>query len=162
MPVSIEVIRERKRLHMAKVRSDPARREKLNASRRGNPKYAQAGRVYTQHLQGKHFFRWRARQWGNGVTARMLASLWKRQRGLCALSGRKLDRTAHIDHIVPASLGGSDEIGNLRWLDPWVNTARGTLTDDEFRRRCFQVAEWIGRRIMEATTNLPADVARER
>lgn len=146
-----ELIRERKRNHMASVRLDDVRREQMNASRRSNPKYAERGRIYMRQMIEKHFFAWRVRSHGNGVTAKQLAALWKSQRGICALSGKKLGRDAHLDHIHAVSLGGSHEPSNLRWLDPWVNVARQNLTDEGFKKRCSQVAEWIGRRILEAT-----------
>lgn len=152
MAATAEVIRARKRDHMRRVRSDPVRRAALNEARRNNPRYTAKGREYSARLRDQHFLRWRARNWGHGVTAKMLAALWKRQRGICALSGRKLDRTAHLDHISPKSFGGVHTIENLRWLDPWVNTARGNLSDQEFMDRCNQVAEWIGRRIVESCT----------
>jgi 5-methylcytosine-specific restriction endonuclease McrA len=149
---TVEEIRERKRLNMAKARLDPARRERMNASRRGNPKYIAGNRVYAQALRARHFFRWRARNWSRkgSVTAWQLMCLWKKQRGLCALSGRKLGRDAHLDHIVPLSRGGSSGIENLRWLDPIINQARQNMTDEQFLAMCNQVAEWIGRRVMEA------------
>jgi hypothetical protein len=66
------------------------------------------------------------------------------------LSGRKLDNTAHLDHIQPKSENGSHGLENLRWVDPWVNIARGNLNDAEFALRCSQVAEWIGRQVVTA------------
>lgn len=147
----IEVLRERKRKHMATLRQNPETRERMNAARRGNDRYLTQGKEYARNLRTRHFFRWRARNWGYGVTARELASLWRKQRGRCALSGCKLDRTAHLDHIIPESRGGEHTIGNLRWLDPMVNVARGNMADEDFSAMCSQVAEWIGRRIMVAT-----------
>ncbi len=158
MKATTDEIRQRKRDHMRQVRSVPERREALNASRRGNAKYLAKGRAYNRNLKKNHFFRWRARllnRTGKNVTAQQLASLWKDQRGLCALSGRKLSRDAHVDHIMPRAKGGATTISNIRWLDPWVNIALQDLTDDEFRQRCTQVAEWIGRRIVEAHENAP-------
>jgi hypothetical protein len=138
---------------MRRRRADPLKREAMNSSRRGNPKYLAKGREYNREMKSRHFFRWRARllnRTGRNVTAEQLASLWKQQGGRCALSGRKLGRDAHIDHIHPRSKGGKTSIENLRWLDPWVNIALQDLTDGEFLARCTQVAEWIGRRIVEA------------
>lgn len=148
-----DVLRERKRDHMARLRGDPETREQLNARRRGNPKYAAGNKAYARNLRSRHFFRWRARNRGMGITAEMLASLWKRQRGRCALSGRKLGRDAHLDHIVPVSQGGGGSIDNLRWTDPWVNVARQDLADADFFERCSQVAEWIGRRLPSSPTS---------
>lgn len=131
------------------MRQDPAVRERWNASRRG--KYTEKQKEYNTRLKERHFFRWRARQSRTGeLTASDLAGLWKGQRGRCALSGAKLGRDAHLDHIEPKSHGGKTELANLRWLDPWVNIARQNLDDAVFADRCAQVAEWIGLQLMEA------------
>lgn len=104
-------------------------------------------RAYAKHLRERQFFVWRARIWsarhGTKVTGLQLAGLWLRQRGCCALSGRPLDREAHLDHVVPLSGGGAHGIDNLRWLDPWVNVARQNLSDEEFAERCLEVASGL-------------------
>ena len=73
------------------------------------------------------------------ATARELASLWKRQRGLCALTGRRLDRTAEIDHIVPKVRGGSHKIANLRWVVRDANRAKRDLLDADFIALCRDI-----------------------
>lgn len=98
-------------------------------------------REYTQ----RRFFWSRANK--VDATAHELAALWKSQRGLCALTGRKLDRTAQLDHILPRARGGCDEIGNLRWVCNEANLAKRDLTDAEFAVLCSDVMSWIGRRI---------------
>ena len=140
---NIERERKRKRLWMAKARQDPEKRERMNAARRGNKKYASRQKDYIRKLKNEHFFIWRARNWSTGhstkTTAIDLWNLWKMQRGLCALSGRKLNATAHLDHVIPSSSGGGHHISNLRWLDPIVNVARGNMSDSEFMVLCHQV-----------------------
>ena len=144
-------IREVKREHMRRKRLDAAWRERTNAKRRGNAKYLARYRAYSADLRDNHFFRWRARNWqhGTAVSAADLMRLWWRQRGRCALSGIKLDRDAHLDHAVPKAVGGASTIKNLRWVDPRVNMMRGHLEDKMFADLCAQVAEWVGRRILE-------------
>ena len=66
----------------------------------------------------------------------MLARLWIKQKGLCALTGRRLDRTAHLDHIVPVSRNGTNDISNLQFLDPEVNQAKSDLSIDAFINLC--------------------------
>jgi hypothetical protein len=138
--------REKARLSMQKRREDPDVREQLNASRRGNPRIAARQREYIQDLMQRHFFIWRARNWssrhGVVVTASELFWLWYAQRGKCALSGRKLDRRAHLDHVDAKSNGGAHTIDNLRWIDPYINVAKNNLTDAEFIAMCREVDAW--------------------
>jgi hypothetical protein len=147
---NLEENRRRKREHMARARLDPMRRDKYVAAQRAH--YRENRKEICRkdrELRAKRFFWARGRKL-KGIFAKDLAALWKKQRGLCALSGRKLDRTAHLDHIIARTNGGTDEIGNFRWLDPWVNIARQNLTDEEFISRCNQIAEWIGKRIVDS------------
>ncbi len=81
------------------------------------------------------------------ATPQDLARLWKNQRGLCALTGRKLDRTAQLDHILSKARGGRDNTGNLRWLCKEANLARREMNDAEFAALCADVMRWIGERI---------------
>lgn len=81
------------------------------------------------------------------ATPNELSRLWKWQRGRCALTGRRLDRSAQLDHILPKARGGDDSAGNLRWTCEAVNIAKRHMTDDEFLTLCGEVMAWIGRRI---------------
>lgn len=78
---------------------------------------------------------------------RQIAALWKAQKGFCALTGRRLDRSAELDHIIAKARGGSDGVTNLRWVCRAVNFARRDLPDDEFFALCRDVMRWIGSRI---------------
>ena len=82
-----------------------------------------------------------------GVTARELARIWKQQRGRCALTGRKLDRSAELDHKLPKARGGTNELSNLQWVTHAANRVKRDLTDAEFLALCQDCARWIGMRI---------------
>lgn len=110
-----------------------ANRDRLNATRRA--------------WHETRFFYVRAKRLPPSITARDLARLWKRQRGLCALSGVRLDRSAELDHKMPRSRGGSDAIENLQWVTHAANFAKRDLTVQEFHALCLNCARWIGRRI---------------
>lgn len=81
------------------------------------------------------------------ATAKDLAAIWKRQRGLCALTGRRLDRAAQLDHKHPKTRGGSDRADNIQWLCEAANMAKRAMTDAEFINLCIDVTRWIGERI---------------
>ena len=65
--------------------------------------------------------------------------LWHKQRGLCAMTGKRLDRSAELDHIIPVSKGGKNEPSNLQWLAPEVNQCKNDMTVDEFMAVCINV-----------------------
>lgn len=68
--------------------------------------------------------------------------LWHKQRGRCALTGKRLDRTAELDHIIPVSKGGLNHPSNLQWLSPEVNQCKNDLTDQEFINICKAVLSY--------------------
>lgn len=76
------------------------------------------------------------------VTTKDLARIWKRQRGRCALSGRRLDRSAEVDHIFPRSRGGTDALENLQWLSREVNRAKREMIEADFIAMCQEIAGW--------------------
>lgn len=75
--------------------------------------------------------------------ALFLKRLWRRQRGLCSLSGRKLNRfNCELDHITPQSKGGLTTEDNLRFLHKDVNQAVSALTDLDFIHLCSDVVSF--------------------
>jgi 5-methylcytosine-specific restriction endonuclease McrA len=148
MARTIEQVREAKRLHMAQKRaSNPDRVREMqklwcDANR-------DAVREKNRSYYGRRFFWARMTKLRNTDRASHLelAGLWKSQRGRCALTGRRLDRSAELDHILPKTRGGTDQIGNLQWVCREVNFAKRNLTDAEFTVLCADVMRWIGHRI---------------
>ena len=59
----------------------------------------------------------------------------------CALTGWELqpDNFA-LDHIVPMSSGGGDDIDNLDCVHPVANRAKGTMSKEDFIEMCIAVA----------------------
>lgn len=76
-----------------------------------------------------------------------LACLWHKQRGRCAYTGKRLDRTANIDHKMPISKGGDNSADNLHWVTPDANSVKATMTHDEFIAICPDIAAHIERTI---------------
>jgi hypothetical protein len=93
----------------------------------------------------KTFFDRKARNGSNNshysvLHAKTLWSIWKEQRGRCALTGVRLTRdNCELDHITPISKGGGHERANLRWLQKDVNQAKRALSDVEFLELCKSV-----------------------
>jgi 5-methylcytosine-specific restriction endonuclease McrA len=73
-----------------------------------------------------------------------ISRLWKKQRGICPVTGRRLNReNAQIDHILPITRGGTHDIANLRWVHKDINYAKRDLIDAEFFRLCLDVASYL-------------------
>lgn len=93
------------------------------------------------------FFYERARKWetrhGYSIPPLLLWGIWKRQRGRCALTGRRLDgrsiRGASLDHIIARINGGTGHPENLRWLCYEANIAKGMLTDEQLFGLCGEI-----------------------
>ncbi len=56
------------------------------------------------------------------------------QNYICFYSGRKLiiGKNASLDHIIPKTRGGSDDINNLHWIDITVNKMKNNMNEKEF------------------------------
>jgi hypothetical protein len=85
----------------------------------------------------------RRRESGQRASKNELYELAKTQEFRCALSGVKLEPDiAALDHKMPISKGGSDQVDNLQWVTDAINKAKGTMTNHEFINMCKQVAKW--------------------
>lgn len=72
-----------------------------------------------------------------------ISRIWYRQRGVCPLSGRRLNRdNAHLDHIISIKKGGGDEIENLRWVHKDVNYAKRDLSEADFLILCSDIVNF--------------------
>lgn len=149
-----EKYRQRKRESMAKRRAaDP---EGVRQYRRAYHEANREERTAKMREYARRRFFWvkAMKLRGEGrATHKQLAALWKAQRGICALTGRRLDRTAQLDHRLPRARGGSDLIGNLQWVCDAANIAKRDLTNEEFHRLCSDVMRWIGQQIAAAASS---------
>lgn len=130
--------REWRLKHIDEVRRRQRELHQMNKERRN---------AESRRWKKSRFFYERARKWekryGCPMSPLTLWGIWKKQRGVCALTGRTLDgrriRGAAIDHIVARSNGGTGNSNNLRWLCHEANSAKGTLTDNELFRLCEDI-----------------------
>lgn len=164
-----EKYRARKRESMARRRAaDP---EAVRAyARRDHAANREARTAKMREYTRRRFFWTKAKKLRgpDRATARDLAALWKAQRGRCALTGRRLDRSAQLDHRKAKARNGADHIGNLQWLCEEANLAKRALPEEQFIALCGDVMRWIGERIqaVEALTstnaaNDPAPIPKE-
>ena len=164
--VDPDVVRKRKRDYMAASRKDPVKRQRILESQR--KAWAKSGsqnrKDWMCRLRTEDPWRWKALTIHTSSRGKLYADdlrrLWDRQAGLCGLTGTPLDfKDAELDHIIPRSRGGGSGIDNVRWVCSAANQAKHGMTDAEFVTLCSQVAEWIGRRIMDAVPSLPPSPA---
>lgn len=84
------------------------------------------------------------------LTTDSLMELLEKQGGVCAVSGVTLtcivapgqghnNTNASIDRILPGSLGGLYEIGNVRLVCGVVNKMRGVMSDEELHYWCGEI-----------------------
>lgn len=135
-----------KREYQARKRaSDPdGCREYANRIYASNREARKASmRRYTKN----RFFWSKAHKLNPPLPAKSLAALWRSQRGLCALTGVRLGRTANLDHIIPKARGGSDHIGNLRWVSFSANMLKRDLLDEELFEIAVQVVSVLSSRL---------------
>lgn len=72
-----------------------------------------------------------------------LWKLAKKQRCKCALTGVMLTKdNISLDHIQAVSLGGNNNIENLRLVTKQVNIAKQSMTDQEFIQLCKSVIDF--------------------
>ena len=71
-----------------------------------------------------------------------LFNLFKKQNGVCPYTGDKLaiGVNCSLDHIIPRSKGGSNELSNLQWVREYVNDMKGSLDNYEFISICKMIA----------------------
>lgn len=72
-----------------------------------------------------------------------LKKLWNDQDGKCFYTGEVLipGENASIDHQIPRSKGGNDDITNLRWVTNQVNMIKSSLTHEQFLDFCKKISE---------------------
>jgi hypothetical protein len=92
-------------------------------------------RQYKVRYKRIHYFKYiskvhNKRSGGYKLKPMELWGILKRQRMLCALTGRMLNRdNISLDHIVPLSKGGSNEPNNLRFVHIDSNTFKMDMDD---------------------------------
>lgn len=72
-----------------------------------------------------------------------ISSIWYKQRGICVYTGKKLDRTAQLDHKVPVCKGGDNSPNNLQWITAESNRVKRSMTHEEFIAICSDIAAYI-------------------
>lgn len=75
-----------------------------------------------------------------------LKFLFVKQNGKCPYTGRQLilGHNTSLDHIIPKSRGGSNNIENLQWVYGPINTIKLDMTHSEFLDIIQEITDYIG------------------
>lgn len=74
--------------------------------------------------------------------------VYRRSGGTCEICGKPISRFQYsIDHIIPLSRGGTNNIDNLRAVHPSCNKLKGNFTDTEMKKVVTNVYENISSEI---------------
>jgi hypothetical protein len=75
--------------------------------------------------------------------ASALEDLFLSQGGQCAYTNKKLTPgiNASLDHKIPKSRGGTNELSNLQWIDEQINRMKNDMTHEEFIAFCIMIAK---------------------
>ena len=81
----------------------------------------------------------------------IIKRLWDEQEGRCFYSGEVLvpGKNASIDHQIPRSKGGSNEISNLKWVSRTINMMKNDMDHDEFLLMCKKIVDRFSAYISE-------------
>lgn len=153
----LERRRKDKKKYHDKLRSDPNRysaylkkqegyRRKRGVRKRvllwkGETKYER----YFKHRPFRKMAKFANKRCKSGkTTALELWSLAKKQKLICALTGDKLTtENVSLDHIIPQSKGGTNDITNLQLVTHHANTIKNDMSMNEFYLFCKKVANTI-------------------
>lgn len=86
---------------------------------------------------------------GGGALRKHLPELIAQQRGRCGLCRKRLPMLTdgarvHVDHKVPKSQGGSDDLANLQAVHARCNRIKGGRGEIKAVRRCDYCRRWYG------------------
>lgn len=126
-----------KRCHHERTRIDQKKRHRANPEpfRERGRNYYRAHREEIILKNDIHIHKRRALKLGNGGThtPEQLQDLLILQEYRCAYCGASLLEKRHLDHIVPLTRGGSNDISNLAYTCPRCNLSKNNKTLDEWR-----------------------------
>jgi hypothetical protein len=90
-------------------------------------------------------WRYRARNYlGSSTRWKELKAHFDKQGGKCVYSGLPIEfgKNAHLDHIVPKSKGGKNELNNYQWLHKNVNRMKNRMLEDDFLDLCRMITAY--------------------
>ena len=80
---------------------------------------------------------------GDTNRSQELKDILNKQNGKCAYSGLPITIgvNASLDHIIPKSKGGSNDVTNLQWTTKYVNKMKSDMEAQEFISLCRLIVE---------------------
>ena len=74
-----------------------------------------------------------------------LQTLLKTQNYKCAITKDNIsfESGIELDHILPTSKGGLNDLANVRWVTKEANRLKGNLTDSELKALCSKISNYL-------------------
>lgn len=122
----------------AKYAANPEVRARRKASRSANKERNKiSGAKWRKanpdsHRISNHNRRVKARAEGGKLSKGLRTRLFALQQGKCPCCGQPLGKDAHLDHIQPISLGGSNADENMQLLTAFCNLSKGAKNPVDF------------------------------
>lgn len=100
---------------------------------------------YYKHSPLKKLARWSSYRSRPAIKSFDLWKLAKKQKLICVLTGEKLTfENISLDHIIPVSKGGTNNISNLQLVTRHANTIKNNMNMDELLLLCRKIVERCG------------------
>jgi len=87
-------------------------------------RYQQSERGKARHVASEHNRRARKLSTGGSYTSQEIEAQYKRQKSKCYYCHKKMIKS-HIEHVVPVTRGGSNDISNIVLACPTCNRSKG-------------------------------------
>ena len=113
-----------------------------------NNKCRQCGKspIKNKNLCEKHYLMSVSfRGLGSAKHWKLLKELLLKQNNKCGLTGENisLDTEIELDHIIPTTKNGVNELSNLRWVTKDANRLKQNKTDSELKELCKKILQTI-------------------
>ncbi len=114
--------------------------------------------LHSQQCEGCHLKSMSNELWGTRKRWQDLLDLFDSQRGRCRYTGWLLTigLNASVDHIIPTSKGGTDDLANLQWVDLAINKMKLDHDEADFLAMIARLTE--RRAIPPASIDLTCDM----
>lgn len=81
--------------------------------------------------------------WGGSGTVKLRNEMIAEYGTICHLCGNDIKDKITVDHVIPRSKGGTDDLGNLRPAHEYCNYSRQDMSVEEYRNLNLNEVSWF-------------------